>query len=332
MEIYRSDFSAVDVELGKLERLQNSQKAKRQRTTSPYITNTAQQFFGTIKRSYQRVKGDKVYLGAIIFSATFMSLITGSVFVNTPSDTSGFFSKGGVIFFSVLFNALQAMSEVATQYSQRPIVQKHKGFAFYHPFVDSLSSLTADLPLKFINTLIFDIVMYFMVGLKNEAGPFFIFVLVTYLAALVMSAIFRTVAAATKQPEIASGIAGILVLILPIYTGYVIPVPSMHPWFAWLRFVNPISYGFEALMVNEFHDQSGLCAMFRVGHSANCGFAPQCKIQSSNCSLIWKHYTKGSSHYTTLRLYYLNRSLNHSLDSLHVILLHQLRLNTNNFF
>lgn len=26
----------------------------------------------------------------------------------------------------------------------------------------------------------------------------------------------------------------------------------MRPWFAWLRFVNPIAYGFEAMLVNEF--------------------------------------------------------------------------------
>jgi ABC-type multidrug transport system ATPase subunit/ABC-type multidrug transport system permease subunit len=260
MELYRSNYCAVDAELEKLKQLQSNQKATRQRAASPYTASIAQQFFGTIKRSYQRVIGDKVYLVAMAFSAIFMSLINGSVFVNTPSNTSGFFSKGGVIFFSVLFNALQTMSEVATQYAQRPIVQKHKGFAFYHPFVDSLSSLTADWPIKFINILVFDLVLYFIVGLKKDAGPFFIFVLVTYLTALVMSAMFRTIAAATKQSEIASGISGILVLILSIYTGYVIPVPSMHPWFAWLRYINPVAYGFEALMVNEFHEQSGLCS------------------------------------------------------------------------
>jgi ABC-type Mn2+/Zn2+ transport system ATPase subunit len=95
-----------------------------------------------------------------------------------------------------------------------------------------------------------------------------------------MSALFRAVAASTKQPEAATGIAGVLVvntpytpmtfrepadtrnqLILVIYTGYVIPVPSMHPWFSWLRYINPIQYAFEALMVNEFHGQEGLCSV-----------------------------------------------------------------------
>jgi ABC-type multidrug transport system ATPase subunit/ABC-type multidrug transport system permease subunit len=260
MEQYKAQFSSVDSELEKFKILQSSQKARRQRAQSPYIADMPGQIMGTLKRSYQRLIGDKGYLAATSFSAIFMALIMGSVFVNTPSSTSGFFSKGGVLFFAILYNALQTMAEVATQYVQRTIVQKHKGFALYHPFVDSLSSMFVDWPYKIVNVLLFDVIVYFMVGLKREAGPFFIFVLITYLATLTMSGLFRTIAGATKQPESASGIAGICVLVLCIYTGYVIPIPSMHPWFSWLRYINPVGYGFEALMVNEFHAQNGQCA------------------------------------------------------------------------
>jgi ABC-type Mn2+/Zn2+ transport system ATPase subunit len=35
----------------------------------------------------------------------------------------------------------------------------------------------------------------------------------------------------------------------------------MHPWFSWLRYINSIQYAFEALMVNEFHGQEGLCSV-----------------------------------------------------------------------
>lgn len=35
----------------------------------------------------------------------------------------------------------------------------------------------------------------------------------------------------------------------------------MHPWFSWLRYINPIQYAFEALMVNEFHGEEGLCSV-----------------------------------------------------------------------
>jgi len=28
----------------------------------------------------------------------------------------------------------------------------------------------------------------------------------------------------------------------------------MHPWLSWLRWINPVQYGFEALMANEFYN------------------------------------------------------------------------------
>jgi len=46
---------------------------------------------------------------------------------NTPP------AKGSVLFFAVLLNALSAISEINSLYAQRPIVEKHKSYAFYHP-------------------------------------------------------------------------------------------------------------------------------------------------------------------------------------------------------
>jgi ATP-binding cassette subfamily G (WHITE) protein 2 (SNQ2) len=33
----------------------------------------------------------------------------------------------------------------------------------------------------------------------------------------------------------------------------------MHPWFSWLRWINPVQYGFEALMANEFYNLNLQC-------------------------------------------------------------------------
>lgn len=34
----------------------------------------------------------------------------------------------------------------------------------------------------------------------------------------------------------------------------------MHPWFSWLRHINPVGYGFEALLVNEVHGRTFPCS------------------------------------------------------------------------
>lgn len=75
-----------------------------------------------------------------------------------------------------------------------------------------------------------------------------------------MLAIFRTIAALTRTVEQALSIAGIMVLAIANYAGYSIPRSSMKPWFSWIFYINPVSYGFEALMANEFAGQNVPCA------------------------------------------------------------------------
>ncbi|THY01481.1 putative ABC multidrug transporter, partial [Aureobasidium pullulans] len=95
-----------------------------------------------------------------------------------------------------------------------------------------------------------------------EPSQFFIFFLLTLLVRFTMSAMFRSLAAVTQTVSQALAMAGVLVLAIVIYTGYTIPRSYMHPWFKWLTWINPLSYAFEALMVNEFHGRNFTCASF----------------------------------------------------------------------
>lgn len=70
-----------------------------------------------------------------------------------------------------------------------------------------------------------------MAGLRREPSQFFIFFLINYTSVFVMSAVFRTMAALTKTISQAMALAGILVLAIVVYTGFVVPIDSMKPWF-----------------------------------------------------------------------------------------------------
>jgi ABC-type multidrug transport system permease subunit len=159
---------------------------------------------------------------AVIFSQVAQALIIGSVYFGTPLSTGSFFAKGAVLFFAVLLSALQSIVEINTLYAQRPIVAKHKSYAFYHPFTEAVAGIVADLPIKFCVTTVFNIVLYFLAGLRTEPSQFFIFFLFNFMAMLTMSAIFRCTAAVTKTISAALAIAGIMVLWIVIYTGFTI--------------------------------------------------------------------------------------------------------------
>ena len=98
-----------------------------------------------------------------------------------------------------------------------------------------------------------------------------------------MSGVFRTLAASTKTLSQAMSLAGVMVLAIVIYTGFVITVPEMSniPWFSWIRWINPIFYTFEALVANEFHGRRFTCSQFIPAYPTLTGDSFICAVRGA---------------------------------------------------
>lgn len=217
-------------------------QAKHTRPKSPFLLSVPMQIKLNTKRAYQRLWMDIQSTVSTVCGQIIMALIIGSVYYNAPNDTASFVSKGAALFFAVLLNALAAMSEINTLYAQRPIVEKQASYAFYHPATEAIAGVVSDIPVKFALAVAFNIILYFMVNLRREPAQFFIYFLISFIIMFVMSAVFRTMAAVTKTISQAMSLAGVLILALIVYTGFVLPVPSMHPWFEWIHYLSMCSF------------------------------------------------------------------------------------------
>ncbi|UPK91915.1 hypothetical protein LCI18_002850 [Fusarium solani-melongenae] len=246
----------------RLAEYQTSRRAeqfKSQRAKSPYTISYAHQVRLTLWRSWRRLLADPGFTIASLLFNLIMALVLGSMFYNLKDDSSTFYYRGGVIFFSLLFNAFASQLEVLTVYAERPVVEKHNRYAFYHQSTQAIASYFIDLPYKTTNMIIFNVTVYFMTHLRREAGNFFFFCLASYLTTLVMSSIYRTLACITRTSHQAMVPSAILSLGLMIYTGFTIPTDYMLGWSRWMNYINPLAYAFEALMANEFHNREFPC-------------------------------------------------------------------------
>ncbi|KZF18984.1 ATP-binding cassette transporter ABC1 [Xylona heveae TC161] len=255
-----------------------SMQSKYVRKGSSCLSSIPRQIFLCTIRAYQRLWNDQSGTITIILYQICMSLVVGSVYFDTPATTAGLFAKGSVLFYAILLNSLLPITEINRLYDQRPIVQKHASYAFYHPFVEALAGVVADIPVKFIVSTFFNIIIYFLSSLRREPSQFFIFFLFNFLVLLTMSAIYRTVAASTKTLSEAFAISGILVLVIGMYTGFTIPRPYMPPWFEWIYYLNPVAYAFEAVLVNELHGRYFGCSQFVPSYPDLSGDAFICAV------------------------------------------------------
>ncbi|KAG7116425.1 ABC multidrug transporter C like protein [Verticillium longisporum] len=176
-------------------------------------------------RGWQRLIGDPSITVGSLIGNTVMALIIGSVFYNLQNTSASFFQRGALLFFALLMNAFASALEILTLYAQRPIVEKHSRYALYHPSAEAVASMLVDMPYKLLNCLVFNITLYFITNLRREAGAFFFFLLISFFTVLAMSMIFRTIASSSRTLSQAMVPAAILILILVIFTGFVIPTP-----------------------------------------------------------------------------------------------------------
>lgn len=226
---------------------------------STVTTDLLSQVKAAVTRQYQIMWGDKATLIMKQAATVIQSLLGGSLFYNAPNNSAGLFLKGGALFFSILYNALIALSEVTDSFTGRPILAKHRAFALYHPAAISVAQIAADLPILLFQVTHFGLVLYFMVGLKTSAGAFFTYLVINFFTAMSMTALFRLIGAAFPTFDAATKVSGLTIVAFFVYMGYMIIKPEMHPWFVWIFWINPMAYGFEALLGNEFHEQDIPC-------------------------------------------------------------------------
>ncbi|KAF9767044.1 hypothetical protein IL306_000446 [Fusarium sp. DS 682] len=237
-----------------------AEQFKNQRSKSPYTISYLAQVKLTLWRGWRRLLADPGFTIASLVFNLIMALVLGTMFFDLKDDSSSFYYRGGLIFFALLFNAFASQLEVLTVYAERPVVEKHNRYAFYHQSAQAIASYIIDLPYKTVNMIIFNILIYFMAHLRRDAGHFFFFCLTSYLTTLVMSCIYRTLACVTRTTHQAMVPVSILSLGLMIYTGFTMPTDYMLGWSRWMNYINPLAYAFEALMASEFHNRQFACA------------------------------------------------------------------------
>lgn len=239
-----------------------ARKSNHVRAKSPYMVSFWMQLRYLSGRNILRIKSDPSVPMFMVMSQAIIGFIISSIYYNLQPNTDNLYLRGSAVFIAAYFNGFASLLEIITMYEARPVVEKHKQLALYRPSADGLACIITEFPIKLAMALVFNIVFYFMVHLRREPGRFFFYFLITFSCTIAMSHIFRTIGASTKTMAQAMTSASTILIALVVFTGFVVPTPNMLGWSRWIRFIDPMNYMFESLMVNEFHGVEYKCSHF----------------------------------------------------------------------
>ncbi|KAM0786354.1 hypothetical protein ACM66B_001825 [Microbotryomycetes sp. NB124-2] len=232
--------------------------------SQPYSTSFFNQISNSLIREYHQRSRDHTTLIARYASLLINAFIVGSALYQIPDDTSGLFLRGGTVFLTIVVPVILNMSETTSTFAGRPVLHKHKNFSLHRPSALIVAQTIADVVTNFLPIALSTIIIYFLAGLKTEAGPFFIYLLFVSVISVVATSFFRFVGSLFPTFEDASKLSGFAFNLFASYAGYFIPQRKMKAWIGWTRWFNPMFYAFSAMVSSELSGRSFQCDSGRL--------------------------------------------------------------------
>lgn len=115
-----------------------------------------------------------------------------------------------------------------------------------------LAKVIIEIPVIIIAGVLFACIVYFGIGLYPNMWAWLRFTFVVLLLGFSASAYGHFISIMFTTPETAVAVVPIIMLPLVILGGFFTNSGSVPSWVAWLQYISPVRYGFEAEMQNEF--------------------------------------------------------------------------------
>ncbi|POR34879.1 ABC transporter G family member 11 [Tolypocladium paradoxum] len=210
------------------------------------------QVWALMKRQFTLKIQDRFNLTLAWIRSIVIAAVLGTLYLNLGETSASAFSKGGLLFVALLFNAFQAFSELAGAMLGRAIVNKHRAYAFHRPSALWIGQIIVDQAFAATEIMVFSIIVYFMTGLVRDAGAFFTFYLMILSGNIAMTLFFRIIGCMSPDFDYAIKFAVVVITLFVTTSGYIIQYQSEKLWLRWIYWVNVLGLIFSALMQNEF--------------------------------------------------------------------------------
>ncbi|KAL2198045.1 ABC-2 type transporter-domain-containing protein [Corynascus similis CBS 632.67] len=235
------------------------QKRRGASKRSAYSVGFHQQVWALMKRQFLLKQQDVLALVLSWLRNIIIAIVLGTLYLNLGHTSASAFSKGGLLFISLLHNVFSSFSELAGTMTGRAVVNKHRAYAFHRPSALWIAQIFVDQIFAATQVMVFSLIVYFMTNLARDAGAFFTFYLLLLSANMSMTLFFRILGCISPDFDYAAKFATVGITLMITTAGYLIQYQSEKVWLRWIYYINVVGLSFSALMENEFSRSSMTC-------------------------------------------------------------------------
>ncbi|KAL3876014.1 hypothetical protein ACJMK2_033903, partial [Sinanodonta woodiana] len=185
-------------------------------------------------------------------------LIVGAIYWDVDkSCKSGLQNRVGAFFFIVMNQVFGNLSAVELFIKERAIFIHENVSGFYRVSSYFFAIIVCDLiPMRLVPNLIFSVIVYFMIGLKEDAGSFFIFTLALFCVSIAASSLAFFFSALVRIFAIANLLIALCYVFMMVFSGLLVNLDSIGDWLEWIKYISVFRYAINALDINELKDMA----------------------------------------------------------------------------
>jgi ABC-type multidrug transport system permease subunit len=230
-----------------------TQEAKAALAHQKYGSSSGALLRAVARRTWLLQRRTAVFAIIRTFQVVLMAFILSSAFWRESRQTvddGNYFL--GVIFYSVLYQLLGGTSEMHLVVERLPVVHRQEANRFYPGWAFAAPTFLLRLPYSLLESALWSVLVYWIVGFDPSAGHFFMFWLLLFLINAWSIVFFQLVASVARDDTIATAIGSAFLLIFINLNGFVINAADVPPWWLWGLWPNPYFWATRALAINEF--------------------------------------------------------------------------------
>ncbi|KAK9921377.1 hypothetical protein M0R45_029888 [Rubus argutus] len=163
------------------------------------------------------------------------------------------FSAMGSMYAVVLFieiqNALSVQSVVGIE---RMVSYRERGAGMYSAFPFAFGQAVIEIPYGLIQTIIYGVIVYSMVGFDWTLTKFFCYILFMYLTFLYFTFHGMMIVAITPNNTISVVVSSAFYPLWNVISGYLVPKTRIPIWWRWFYWVSPTSWSLYGLFSSQF--------------------------------------------------------------------------------
>ncbi|CBI20982.3 unnamed protein product, partial [Vitis vinifera] len=198
------------------------------------------------------------YTAVRLFFTTFIALMFGTIFWDSGSKRKrqqDLFNAMGSMYVSVIFIGIQnAFSVQAVVAIERTVFYRERAAGMYSAFPYAFGQVMIELPHIFIQTIIFGLIVYAMVGFEWTVTKFFWYLFFMYFTFLYFTFYGMMAVAITPNQHISGIVSSAFYGLWNLFSGFIIPHTRIPVWWKWYFWSCPVSWTLYGLVVTQFGD------------------------------------------------------------------------------